>query len=312
MELNPAQRETLDRLRAAPHERPRFDPLLAQELNAELHDRLGAAAARLSGDLYLSKHRLSAAHGCEVGAAADTFEWTPARARGAVAHKAIELAVVRHDDPAPLDLIDDAIGSHIEAMSSLGDWLSRAEPGTVAQVRAEANTHLCAFLECWPPIERQWTPVVESSITADLFDGRIRLSGRPDLTLGKAKGDIAGKVIVDLKTGQSHIDHVQDLRFYALIDTLRIGTPPRLLVSSYLDRGRLAVEPVTEDQLRSTVDRVVDAVGRIVTLEAGERDPEKRPGSQCRWCVLRADCDEGRAHLESRDLDPDIAVDFQH
>jgi hypothetical protein len=311
VELNPAQQKTLERLAAALHERPRFDPLLAGELRAELHDRLEPVAARLTADLFVSKHRLSAALGCEVGAAADTFEWTPARARGAVAHKAIELSVVRRDDPAPLDLIEDAIASHIESMSSLGDWLSRADPGTVAQVRAEANGHLCAFLECWPPIEWRWTPVVESSITVDLFDGRIRLSGRPDLTLGRARGDIAGKVIVDLKTGQAHQEHVDDLRFYALIDTLKIGIPPRLLVNSYLDRALLAVEQVTEDQLRSTVDRVVDAVGRIVTLEVGERDPEKRPGPQCRWCVLRSDCDEGRAHLESLDVD-DFAVESQH
>ena len=91
------------------------------------------------------------------------------------------------------------------------------------------------------------------------------------------------------------------------VDTLRIGTPPRLLATSYLDSGRLATEAVTEDQLWSTVDRVVDAAGRIVTLEAGERDPVKRTGPMCRWCSLRAECDEGRAFLaaaDDLDLDP--------
>ena len=67
--------------------------------------------------------------------------------------------------------------------------------------------------------------------------GQVRLSGRPDLTIGQAQGALAGKVIVDFKTGRMHGSHVADLRFYALIDTIRIGTPPRMLATSYLDIG---------------------------------------------------------------------------
>ena len=92
-----------------------------------------------------------------------------------------------------------------------------------------------------------------------------------------------------------------------MLDTLRVGTPPRLLASSYLDSGRISTEQVTEDLLWAAVDRVVDAAGRIITLEAGERDPVKRTGPMCRWCSLRATCAEGRAFLEGAaddDLEP--------
>jgi hypothetical protein len=103
---------------------------------------------------------------------------------------------------------------------------------------------------------------------------------------------------------------VADLRFYALIDTIRIGTPPRMLATSYLDSGRLWTEDVTTDLLHATVDRVVDAAGRIATLEAEERDPVKRPGVPCRWCSIQTECDEGTAYLNAaRDegsLDDDV------
>ena len=307
--LSPAQQETLERLGAAPHDRPRFDSALADELRRELQSRLAPVARRVEDGttLFLSKHRLEAVHGCEVAFGTDDFEWSAPKARGGVAHKAIELSIMRRDEPTPLELIDDAIGSLIERQASLGDWLSTQGESTLAQVRGEANSRLVAFLETWPKIDRRWVPVLEGSIVAELFDGTVKLSGRPDLTLGRAEGEIAGKVIVDFKTGSPHVSHAADLRFYALLDTLRVGTPPRLLASSYLDSGRISTEQVTEDLLWAAVDRVVDAAGRIITLEAGERDPVKRTGPMCRWCSLRATCAEGRAFLEGAaddDLEP--------
>lgn len=294
--LNPTQRATLERLGAGRSERPRFAPEVAATLREELHERLAPIATRLRDDLYLNKYRLDRSLGCEARPE-DDFEWTAPKARGLVGHKAIELSVMRRDAPDPLELVDDAIGALVTEARGLGEWLGQQSESTVARVRAEANAHLVSFLETWPPIERSWVPVLEGTIVAD-FD-RVRLSGRPDLTLGRAEGSIAGKVIVDFKTGRVHDVHVADLRFYALIDTLRVGTPPRLLVTSYLDSGTLWVESVTEDLLAATVDRVVDAAGRIATLQAGERDPLKRPSLACRWCSILEQCEEGSAFLRA-------------
>jgi hypothetical protein len=292
--LTPTQRATFERLSATPDARPTFGPEVAAALRRELEERLAPISDRLDEQLFLNKYRLDRVLGCEVRPE-DEFEWTPPKARGMVGHKAIELSVMRRDDPSPLDLVDDAIGALIAEQRSLGDWLATQDDSTVARVRAEANSALVAFLETWPPIEKRWWPVLEGTMTAEF--GQVRLSGRPDLTIGKAQGELAGKVIVDFKSGRVHESHVADLRFYALIDTLRIGTPPRMLATSYLDSGRLWTEDVTADLLHATVDRVVDAAGRIATLLAEERDPEKRPGTACRWCSIRERCDEGRAYL---------------
>ena len=169
---------------------------------------------------------------------------------------------------------------------------------------------MAAFVEAWPPLAalvapgaRGLDPHRAARRRRDPV-GQARPDHRP-----RAQGDVAGKVIVDFKTGITSVAHVADLRFYALIDTLRIGVPPRLLATSYLESGRLMTEDVTEHHLWSTIDRVVDAAGRLVTLTAEERDPEKRTGPPCRWCELRHACTEGRAYLST--LDDELVDPFE-
>jgi len=120
------------------------------------------------------------------------------------------------------------------------------------------------------------------------------LSGKVDLALGQAEGGRAGKVLVDLKTGGFSAHHLDDLRFYALIEAVRLGTPPRLLATYYLDQGRFLPEPVTEDLLFTTVARVVDGVERILDTRRRDREPRTSPGPSCRWCVALHDCEAGR------------------
>ena len=82
----------------------------------------------------------------------------------------------------------------------------------------------------------------------------IVLSGKPDLTLGQPDGTVAGKVIIDFKTGGFSPSHREDLRFYALLEALRI-LPPRLLATYYLDQGRVHSEEVTHDLLLSAAEQ---------------------------------------------------------
>ena len=116
---------------------------MAIDLREELFARLGPISERLDEQLFLNKYKLDRVLGCEVRPE-DEFEWTAPKARGTVGHKAIELSVMRRDEPPPLDLVDDAIGSLVAEQRSLGEWLGTQDPSTVARVRAEANTTLVA------------------------------------------------------------------------------------------------------------------------------------------------------------------------
>ena len=105
-------------------------------------------------------------------------------------------------------------------------------------------------------------------------------------------------VVIDLKTGRVAHRHREDLRFYALLDAIRVGIPPRLVASFYLDLGGARTEPVTEAVLDATVARTIDAAHRLTALRAGTVAPQHRPSYACRWCVARTACTVGQAWVE--------------
>jgi len=304
-ELNPAQREVLDLLGAGPGERPQFDAVLRHELRTAIDNGLADTAARVVGDdqIWVSKHLLGQVLGCERKYAAEEnepFEWTVPIARGSVAHKAIELSIHRKGTPTPLELIDDALASLAEGTDGLADFLQTCGEVSTAELRAEANDRVTKFMESFPPLNTRWWPVTESRLRLEVHD-RFVFSGKVDLSLGKAHGNTAGKVLIDLKTGGYSPLHREDLRFYALLEAIRIGTPPRLLATYYLDSGTIHPEEVTEGVLQAAVKRIIAGVGRIIELRNGDREPATAPGPLCRFCPALDDCDTGQQHLADDD-----------
>jgi len=80
-----------------------------------------------------------------------------------------------------------------------------------------------------------------------------------------------------------------------LLETIKIGTPPRLLASYYLEEGRPHTEVVTDGLLHAALARTVDGVARMLELRTASRAPTKRTGPPCRWCPVLATCPEGTA-----------------
>ena len=303
--LSPVQEDVLQVLGARPSERPEFDPRLRHELRAELEDRLTPVVGRMpdKDTLWLSKRALSTVHGCEgqyLAEEAETFAWTAATARGVVAHKAIELSINWRGDPAPGELVDEAIARLIASSDGVAGYLGGLPEGERADLRSGAVERTTMFLECFPPLEPRWRPVTESRLRADLCGDRIVLRGKVDLTVGRAEGLRAGKVLLDLKTGGFSPSHRDDLRFYALIETLRIGVPPRLLASYYLDGGRVQDETVSVAVLQTAMERVVQGAEAIVALRHEGRPPVLRAGPACRWCPILDECETGRRWIADR------------
>lgn len=313
-ELNPTQMEVLDLLGAAPEDRPSFPPALKSSLRADLEDGLSGLVAEITADapLFVNKHDLSMVHGCERRYLAEKetpFEWSPPLARGTISHKAIELSMHQRRRPVPLELVDEAMDRLERSDDSISFWLATCSESERAEVRAFANERVATFLECFPPIKASWSPVTEARMRIELLDHRIVISGRSDLTLGRADGLTAGKVIIDFKTGSVSPSHVDDLRLYALLETLRIGTPPRLAASYYLDSGTAHAEAITENVLHAAVARTVDGITKLHELSVGTRAPVLRPSWGCRWCPIRHECEAGRAHLGELDAETDEGFD---
>ena len=325
--MNAAQQEVLARLGRPASEHPEFDAGLAARLRRELEEGLAAVAEKIdpAKPLFISKHKLAGVFGCEASFMHDEqepFAWNPHIATGAVAHKAIELGINwrprrgpmqagdtaegaspphQSPSPPPPELTDAALDSLTASDSSLADWLYGCSEAERADLRSLAISRVSAFWEGWPPLKSRWYPVTESRSRVELCDGRIQLSGKYDLALGRSDGRRAGKVIVDLKAGRRrpHL-HRDDLRFYALVETLKLGTPPRTLATYYLESAHIDVEEVTEALLDVARNRTIDGIGRFAELEGRlgpPAEPLKRPGPPCRWCALQPDCTEGQNFL---------------
>ena len=242
--LNPAQRRAVDLLRKPDVPPPAAPDGLIARLVTELETGLADLLPHLAGErLHVNKHALARIHACErhyLGTHTD-FEWSPRTARGSVVHKAVQLTINWRGEPHPPDLVDEALAILADGDDGLAGWLGGAGEAARAELRSEAVDLVSAFQECFPPLKSSWRPVTETPVRLDLFDGLVRLTGRVDLTLGTHSGNRPGKVIVDLKTGTPAVHHRDDLRFYALLETARIGVPPRGLATYYLDAARVEV-----------------------------------------------------------------------
>jgi PD-(D/E)XK nuclease superfamily len=300
-ELSPLQNKTLGLLRRSA-DPVVFDASFVASLRADVEDAFAGFHERLGDEtLFISKHRLSSVLGCEVQHLHDdAFTWSPAVAGGQVAHRAIQLMVNWRGDPVPADVVDEAIARLADEDSGLGAWIEAMSEADRADLHGVAVDKLIKFQECFPPLDRRAAPTVESSVRWPL-DGPIVLSGKVDLAIGRPAGAESRKVIIDLKTGWVSPRHREDLRFYALVETLRTHVPPRKIASFYLDAGEPVVEDVTERTLLTASRRMLDAVNAEIELKVEEREPVKRPGVSCRWCPLHVDCIEGQAYLAESD-----------
>ena len=297
-ELNPMQQSVVDVL-GKPAGWVPLPISVVESVREQIETTLAPLAAKLTADrpLFISKSSLTTVHGCEAHylASLDSFEWTILNVRGTVMHKAVELAINWRGSVEPSALVDEAL-ARLEDEESRGpsEFIAQLTPGERAQLRSYAVDLYTKFEESFPPLKASWRPVTESAARVELFNGLIFLSTRVDLTLGGP----GSKVIIDLKSGRIYSNHREDLRFYALVESLRSGQPPRRLATYSLESARADVEEVTEGVLQSAVRRVVDGANAIYELTREEREPKLNPGSQCRWCPLKETCETGKQFLE--------------
>lgn len=294
--LAPAQRRVLTDLMALGQSRPRFDPSIAASVRDELERAVGPIVEPLAGQtLSVSKHQLSRVHACEAHYQAELdepFTWNSRNAVGTVVHRAVELSVAAGEDRMPLDLVERAMTSLLaeDPRNTMRDYLLAAPDAVREEVRAHANEVLVKFVECWPPLKARWRPRAEMRIRVELCGGKVELVGRVDLALGLPEGDVARELFVDLKTGRSYPSHLDDLRFYALVQLLRAGVPPFRVASYYFDTATFHFEDVTNESLEIALRRTIDGIAKLCALRFGERPPTITPGPTCTYCRLNATC----------------------
>jgi hypothetical protein len=301
--LTPTQERTLALIR-----RDTEPKVFPQEFVDELLERatteIAQLSARLEGEsLWVSKGFLAKVHGCEVRhLAPDEFAWKPASAAGFVAHKAIELSLNWRGEPHPAAVVDDAMARLVDQADNRGAYVAGLSDGEWAELRSRAIDRTTKFLQDFPPLPLAAQPVLEASARWKPT-GTIEFTGKVDLVVGKPSGRESRLLIIDFKSGNRSFHHRDDLRFYALVQTLRQQVPPRKLVTYYLDYAESEVEDVTEGTLHAALTRALEGIERHIELTVEDRSPVKKVGVACRWCPLLEECTEGRGFLATSPTD---------
>lgn len=292
MLLTDPQRRTLDRLIGI-GERPVF----ATDLRQRLVDRIEGAARELelADGLWLGKEALNQLGRCEGRFAArlygedPPFEHSLNTAAGVLVHKAIEVDVGAREELDPHAIATTAAERLAEREERFAEfWHTRSAPEQ-DEILMDVVRKVTLFQASFPPLRelrREMAPVTELPVRAELAGGALTLSGKVDLVLGvpdRLEPCRATRLAVDLKAGGAWPEYAEDMRFYALLLTLRFGVPPYRVASLFLDSGEWQAEEVSEDTLHHAADRVV-AAARAARSILGGREPALTPGSWCAWC----------------------------
>jgi hypothetical protein len=301
--LTPMQRRTVSSL-LGDGTGAAFDPELAQHLRTHLEVGLVDLAA--DQRIHLSKERLNDLDRCEGSFAAalagerPPFEPTAKNTVGVLLHGALEADAASPTQEDPGSLVVAACHG-LAADRRFGPFWANLDPEARAVIAADALAGVELFRASFPPLgpaRRLLAPTAERWVGASLAGGRVTLSGRIDLMVGRFEPRRATRVLVDLKTGGAWPEHAEDMRLYALLFTLRYGVPPLRVASFFLRSGESQPEDVSEPMLRRAADRVVHAVrtaARIADIGDAGAELALRPGPHCEWCPRKEGCPAARA-----------------
>jgi hypothetical protein len=277
--------------------RPRTDPALAQAVRQRLEDRTAAAAQLVPPGrrLWVNKSALAAlaCDGRFLDREDTPFVWSSAAVCGQLAHTAIEVdsAGARRRDP------DEVLAFAWARFAGRGDgagaFLGRLDGPEADALRADVRKRLLAFRECFPLLPAAAHARMEVPFTVALHGGRIVLKGVPDLVVGRATPTHRRMQLLDFKSGARSSAQRHDVRFYALLATLKLGVAPFRVATYYLDEADWEHEDVDASLLETTLHRLVGGIRRAVQLTF--RRPQEdalrlTPGPGCRWCGRAPEC----------------------
>jgi hypothetical protein len=262
----------LDRLRHTGRARPGADPELAADLRAILESGLDVAPADGSGSgLAVTKHRLTGALTCPShrwpdGSGVPAF--TVPRACGALVDALFRQLVTTGSVEDPLAEGREGL-SLDEHQAPLVAWIDQLGPAERNELRAEVDRQSDGLRRRWPNLDPAWLPRTRETLRLSLDGGRVELSTRVDLALGRPGGDVATVAMVEVTSGWRRRKDQDDRHFDALIETLRGSVAPFVVATYFTRTGELDVDPVTPELLIAAARRCRAGIDALATADAG-------------------------------------------
>jgi PD-(D/E)XK nuclease superfamily protein len=287
----------LERLRVTGRPRPVLDPALSRRLRDRLDDGLEFLIQPDidPAPMVVTKDRLTQVLACEAHHVASQFgERRPSQAMacGALIDSLFRQLVATGGigDPMVDGLAALSLDDHQRA---LVDWIERLPTPQRSELAIEVERQAAGLVARWPTLSPGWLPRTQESIKASLAGGRVLLSARVDLALGRPAVNHASVGIVELKSGKRRAEHRADLHFYALIEALRSPAPPFMVATYYSRTGELDVEPVSADLLVAAARRTIAGAQALYRLATGA-EPIRTPNPLCGWCDALPTCEPGQ------------------
>lgn len=300
MDLTDPQQRTLEQLIGI-DERPLFEPGLADDLRGRIERAIGDRT--VPGGVWVTKGRLGSLARCEGAFAADVlgererFAFNRSTAAGSLLHRAIQADIGGREERDPTELVRFAADKLTADDAAFAEYWRELSAIEQDEMLMDGARLLELFRATFPPLRdlrADLAPMTEMPVKAELLGGAVVLSGRVDLCLGRPQEGRATRLLLDLKTGGAYPEHAEDMRFYALVATLRFGIPPYRVASVFLESGAWQAEDVSLETLEHAADRVASAAVAAAELFGG-REPSLAPGAWCAWCPRAQTCPQSAA-----------------
>jgi hypothetical protein len=287
-------------LRGDPADRPASDPGVVEAARAHL----GAAAAAWAGTIpdgvvvRVTKDSVVGVRRCELRHLFDlAIRLEPQK--GAVAPALVRgrlldalFRQVATTGTVGADPVADALAAGAADGEDIAGDLAGLEEADRLQVCDEVAAAARRLVGTWPQLPTGAGLRTQERVLVSLAGGRVLLSGRPDLAVGRPGRHRTGVLIVEAKSGGFRPAHLEELRFYALLEALRWGVAPFRTAVWCLGDGRIEVLDVDADLVWSEALRVGDAITRLTRLAAGEA-PRPSANPLCPSCPLVDGCPDG-------------------
>lgn len=295
--------DVLEILRGDRSARPAPDPAVVDAARAHLEAAAAAwvesmpegVVVRVTKDAVAGVRRCEARHLAELAAKAGAVASpvSPALVRGRLLDAIFrQVATTGTIGPDPVADAVAAAGAEGDADAATRLGLDDLDPADRAMVGTEVEVATRRLAAAWPTLPPGAGLRTQERVVIRLAAGRVLLSGRPDLTIGRPTRHRAGVLIVEAKSGSFRPAHLSELRFYALLEALRWRVAPFRAVLWCLGDGRIEAVDVDADLVWSEALRVADAITRLTRLAAGER-PRTSANPLCPSCPLLAGCPDG-------------------
>ena len=260
----PAGADVLASLRGDAGRRPLVDPGLSGGLRDWLEDGLCSLSIGPQKPLIVNKQALRDAQaGKPSQRGARPQPITDSLALGALMDVLFRQVVTT-------GYIEDPMRDGIDALrvdprrSEVIDFVHGLTGRELREFEDELETQSEILLSKWPRLSPSWLPRTQERIAVPLAGGDVVLVGVIDLAVGAPSAGRASVGLIEVKSGRARIDDREDLRFYALLETLRSGAAPFRVATFYTRTGQVDAEDVDDELLTSSVRRVLVAIGRMV------------------------------------------------